>query len=93
MDDYAPWLGLAAWAIGTFGGIWFVLALAIAETILVAGVIMYMEESDGTCGNGGLALFTVLGAFAEPLYGWIFWFFGFAADGGIRKALAHCNRP
>jgi hypothetical protein len=37
-------------------------------------------------------LFAALGAFAAPLYGWVFWLLGFQADGGIRAALTHCNR-
>lgn len=99
VDSNSGLLGLAAWAIGIAGGIWFALAIAMVITIVLAGIIMYMEESDGSCGNGGLALYTALeilfavaGAFAKPLYGWIFWVLGFQADGGIRAALTHCNR-
>lgn len=55
--------------------------------------------SSSICGSAGIALyatleilFGVLGAFAAPLYGWVFWLLGFQADGGIRAALKHCNQ-
>jgi ABC-type multidrug transport system permease subunit len=91
--QHSALLGLAAWAIGLAGGIWFALAIAIVFTIVLAGILLYMEDSDGSCGSVGIALYATLEIlFAAPLYGWVFWLLGFQADGGIRAALTHCNR-
>ncbi|MET3130592.1 hypothetical protein AAKU55_000849 [Oxalobacteraceae bacterium GrIS 1.11] len=100
VDSNSALLGLGAWALAIAGGAWLFLALAIVFAIVAAGIILFLEESDGSCGNGGLALYAsieillgVLGFFAAPIYAWVFWVVGMQIDGGIRGALKHCGPP
>lgn len=98
VDSNSALLGLGAWALALAGGAWVFLAVAIVFAIVAAGIILYLDESDGSCGNGGLALyaalevfFGIVGYYAKPIYAWIFWLLGMQADGGIRAALTHCK--
>jgi hypothetical protein len=71
-------------------------AVRILSVAAAQGKKIYTLSASNTAMHAAilqnLQIGAVLGAFAAPLYGWVFWLLGFQADGGIRAALTHCNR-
>jgi hypothetical protein len=72
---------------------WF-LALTIAFAVVAAGLIMYLDTFDCTCGLGPVALYAATGIIAlsfgvvakNSIDLFLFWFIGFFVDGSIRGA-------
>lgn len=71
------------------------LAFTIAAALFTVGLILFLDSLDGgPCDAGALAAYVALGIVAlalGALFGslalaaWVFWFFGFLADGAIRS--------